>query len=217
MVVAMTVLTVALAVTFSLFERGTRAMRGGDMRTSLASDARRSLLGLLPMLRVADSETLEIIDASRSCLNESGRTVERHAFSLATLSRWDDQTRFNQNTATIYWDSYRVVYATRQPRGELVAQEYRPAGGPIYAGPLPGFSAATHLSDDPNLNANAVSTKVLCQSVDEFAVFFDPEAQTMRLTLRLGQRAGKKVGGRQLDERSEATANVRLENSGPGS
>lgn len=213
----MALMAVALAVTFALFERGTRALRSGDMRANLASDARRSLLSLLPMLRVADAETLEILDASRDCLNQAGQVVQRHGFCLATLSRWDDQSKFNQNNAEIYWDGYRVVYANLQPQGALISQEYRPAGGPTYSGPMPGFSTASHLGDDPNLNAGARSTKVLCQTVDEFALAYDPESQIVRLTLRLGLRGGKKVGARQMDQRSEASASVRLENSGPGS
>jgi prepilin-type N-terminal cleavage/methylation domain-containing protein len=214
-VMAMVLISVGLFVTFSLFERGSRAFRLGDAKNALASDARRTVLALVPSLRVADSDTLEVLDG-RSCASSSGQNVQRHGYSLAALTDWNDPASFNPDSADILWDSYRVVYANLLPLGDLIVQEYRPAPGPPYSGILPGFSEATHLANDPYLNPGALSTKNVCQSVDDFQVVFDPESQTLRLSLRLAARGAKKVGGRQLDERSEATVLVRLENSGPG-
>jgi len=215
-ILAILILSVGLGISFSLFSRGTRAFRLGDARQSLANDARRSVLALLPSLRVGDSSTLEVIDAGRNCLNDKGQTVERHAYSLAGLGRWDNPANFNLNNADIYWDRYQVVYATTLPRGDLILQEYQPAPGPPYSDPLPGFSGASHLANDPALNTGARSTRVLCQSVDEWKILFDPDSQTMRLTLRLAARGGKKSGGSEIDQRAEASVLVRLENSGPG-
>lgn len=215
-VMAMVLLSVGLWVTFSLFDSGSRAFRLGDAKNALTSDARRSILALVPALRVADADTLEIVDG-RGCTSASGQGVQRHGYALATLSHWEDPANFNPDTADIRWDGYRVVYADLLPQGRLITQDYRPAPGPPYAGPLPGFAEATHMSNDPGLNAGASSSKVICQSVDDFRVVYDAESQTLRVTLRLSARGGKKVGGRQMDERSEASILVRMENSGPGS
>ena len=214
---AMALLSICLWVTFGLFERGTRAFRLGDAKNALASDARRCVLALVPSLRLADSETLDILDMNRDITNPDGRPVQRHGYSLATLSRWEDPALFNLDTATILWDGYRVVYANLAPQGELIMQDYRPAPGPPYTGTLPGFSAATHLAENPALNAGATVTRVLSQSVEEFTVRFEDETQCLRVKLRLSQRGGKKMGGRQINERSEAQILIRLENSGPGS
>lgn len=213
---SMVLLWGGLWVTFSLFDRGSSAFRVGDAKNALASDARRCVLALVPSLRVADAESLEILESGRNCLDPSGQNVQRHGYSLATLSRWDNPGLFNLDTGDIRWDGYRVVYANLLPVGDLIIQDYRPLPGPPYSGPLAGFSEPTHLSNDPRLNAGAASTRVVCQSVNDFSVLFEADANTLRVTLKVAARGSKKVGGRPLDERAEASILVRLENSGPG-
>ena len=110
----------ALWVTFSLFERGTRAFSLGDAQNDLAGDARRSLLAVSPDIRMADADTLLVEDSPlRSAPNEAGVSTRRDGFCLATLSDWVDPDNFNLVQAGVYWDTYTVVYATRKPRGVL--------------------------------------------------------------------------------------------------
>lgn len=210
----MTLLSLGLLVAFSLFERGSRALMVSDAKSGLGGESRRAILGLSSTLRLGDSRLAEVLSPPRQTLSIAGNNVERGAYSLPTVRRWDEPSNFNQLEAQIYWDSYTVVYATMAQEGSLVLQSYQPATPPPpYFGPLPGLSSL--LAENPQLNSGAVSTKVLTQKVEEFRVELDSETSVMTLTLRLAQRGGKKTGGRTLDERSEATASIRLQNSGP--
>ncbi|MBS2040303.1 hypothetical protein JST97_35275, partial [bacterium] len=196
MAVTLTLLFVGLWATFALFERGTRAFSVGGAQNDLASDARRSLLAIMSDVRLADADTLSV-DDSRSCADESGHSVQRDAFCLATLSRWDKPENFNQVQAGIYWDTYTVVYATRKPKGCLVRQNYRPAGSP-YLSTMPGFPGPSFLDDNPRNNPGATSTRVLCSAVQEFQATFNEDDKTLEVSLQLVERGGKKTGGRRL-------------------
>ena len=211
--VTLTLLFVGLWVTFAMFERGTRAFSLGGAQNDLASDARRSLLAIMTDVRLADADTLSL-DDGRTCPDELGLTVHRDAFCLATLSRWDKAENFNQVQAGVYWDTYAVVYATRQPKGVLLRQTYRPPGGP-YASAMLNFPGPTFLSDDYRSNAGPITTRVLCSSVEEFQVLFEEDDKALRLDLQLVQRGGKKVGGHALDQRNQASFRVKLENTAP--
>lgn len=205
-------LFVGMWVTFALFERGTRAFAVGGAQTDLAGDARRSLLALVPDIRLADADMLSV-DDSRTCNDEAGQTVHRDAFCLGTLSRWDLPENFNQVQAAIYWDTYSVVYANRAPRGVLVRQNYRPAGAP-YSGPWDVFPGGC-LAEDFHLNAQVHSTRVLSQAVEQFQVLYDENLKLLRLDLQLVDRGSKKVGGRARDQRSQASVRMKLENTAP--
>jgi len=109
----------ALAIAFSLFERGTRAFRYADTKVGLASDARRSLILLEPDLRRSDA-ALSLLEA------RNAGVYRRDAASFVTLSAWNDPTRFNSLNASIYWDQYAVVYANLQNPGYLIRQVQRP-------------------------------------------------------------------------------------------
>lgn len=211
--VTLTLLFVGLWATFSLFERGTRAFSVGGAQNDLASDARRSLLALMTDVRLADADTLSI-DDSRTCADETGKVVHRDAFSLATLSRWNKPENFNQVQAAIYWDTYTVVYATRQPKGLLVRQEYRPPGAP-YLSSMPGFPAPNFLDDRPANNPGALRTRVLSSAVQQFQANFNEDDKTLEVDLQLVERGGKKTGGRALDQRNQATFRIKLENTAP--
>ena len=209
-ILTLSLLFVGMWVTFALFARGSRAFSVGGAQNDLAGDARRSLLALLPDLRLADADTLSVEDG-RTCADEAGRSVHRDAFCLATLSRWDKPENFNLVQAGIYWDTYSVVYANRSPRGTLVRQNYQPAGAP-YAGPWEG-GLDTCLADNFANNANVRSTRVLSQAVEEFQVLFDEDLKMLRLELQLVDRGSKKVGGRARDQRTHASVRMKLENT----
>lgn len=208
----LSLLFLGMWVTFALFERGTRAFSVGGAQNDLSGDARRSLLALLPDIRLADADTLSL-DDSRTSADEAGRSVHRDAFCMATLSRWDKPENFNLVQAGIYWDTYSIVYANRAPRGTLVRQNYRPAGAP-YAGPW-DVGLDTHLAEDFRTNANVASTRVLSQAVEEFQVHFDEDHKMLELELQLVDRGSKKVGGRARDQRSHASVRMKLENTAP--
>lgn len=213
-VLAMTLLSLGLIVAFSLFERGSRALMLSDTKSGLGGESRRAILGLSSALRLGDSRLAEVLSPPRQTLSLSGNTVERGAYSLPTLRRWDEPSNFDQIEAQIYWDSYTVVYATLAQEGSLVVQTYEPATPPPpYYEPLNALSS--FLADNPQLNTGAVATRLLTQKVEEFRAELDSETSVMRLTLRLAQRGGKKTGARAMDERAEATAAVRMFNSGP--
>jgi type II secretory pathway component PulJ len=137
----LSLLFLGMWVTFALFERATRAFSVSGAQNDLSGDARRSLLALIPDLRLADADTLSL-DDSRTSSDEAGHTVHRDAFCLATLSRWDKPENFNLVQAGIYWDTYSIVYANRAPRGTLVRQNYRPAGAPFA---VPGMWVWKHV------------------------------------------------------------------------
>lgn len=214
LILAMTLLSLGLIVAFSLFERGSRALMVSDAKSGLGGESRRAILGLSSSLRLGDSRLAEVLSPPRQTVSIAGNSVERGAYSLPTVRRWDEPTNFNQIEAQIYWDSYAVVYATLAPEGSLVVQTYEPATPPPpYYAPLNALAGL--LADNPQLNSGAVATKLLTQKVEEFRAELDPETSVMTLTLRLAQRGGKKTGGRTMDERSEATASIRMQNSGP--
>lgn len=205
-------LFVGMWVTFALFERGTRAFAVGGAQNDLAGDARRSLLALVPDIRLADADLLSV-DDSRTCADEAGRSVHRDAFCMGTLSRWDQPDNFNLVQAGVYWDTYSVVYANLAPRGVLVRQNYRPAGAP-YAGPWDGFPDSC-LAENFHLNAQVKSTRVLSQAVEQFQALYDENLNMLQLELQLVDRGAKKVGGRARDQRSQASVRMKLENTAP--
>lgn len=211
-VLTLGLLFVGMLVTFALFERGTRAFAVGGSQSDLAGDARRSLLALVPDIRLADADMLSV-DDSRTCADQAGRSVHRDAFCMGTLSRWDLPDNFNRVQASIYWDTYSVVYANRAPKGVLVRQNYRPPGSP-YAGPWDGFPGSC-LAEDLHLNAQVTSTRVLSQAVEQFEALYDENLRMLQLDLQLVDRGGKKVGGRARDQRSHARVRMKLENTAP--
>lgn len=206
------ILLVGLGVTFALFERGARAFSLGGSQNDLAGDARRSLLALVPDIRLADADLLSV-DDSRTCADEAGRTVHRDAFCMGTLSHWDRPDNFNLVQAGIYWDTYSVVYANRAPRGQLVRQNYRPPGAP-YAATWDVFPSGC-LAEDFRLNAQVTSTRVLSKAVEQFEVLYDENLRMLQMELQLVDRGAKKVGGRGRDQRSHASVRMKLENTAP--
>lgn len=213
--VTLGLLFMGLWVTFSLFERGTRAFSLGDAQNDLSSDARRSLLALSSDIRLADADTLLVEDSpGRSAPDEAGVSVRRDGLCVATLSHWDNPDNFNLVQAGVYWDTYTVVYATRQPRGVLVRQTYQPPGAP-YSAAMPDFTIGNCLNDDYKVNLNTRSTRILSQGVEEFRVEFDEDHKSLVLDLQLVERGSKKVGGRARNQRSHASLRLKLENTAP--
>lgn len=202
----MTLLSLGLVVAFSLFERGSRALMVSDARSGLGGECRRAILALSGSLRMGDGRLCETLS------RQTAGGLERSAYSLPTLSRWDEPTNFNLMEAQIYWDTYTVVYSTLGDPGRLVLQTYQP-GPPPYYEPLAGLPGL--LAEDPTTNANVRSTRVLTLQVDSFQATLNTETATMQLSLRLLQRGGRKIGAKQIDERGEASASIRLQNSGP--
>ncbi len=214
---ALVLLSIGLLVSFSLFERGTRAVFKSDARMGLSDEARRVLVSIGSDLRKSDLGMSQVLDdASRSATGLSGNSVMRAALCYPTLSSWTDPTRFNPDRAQIYWDRYTVLYATRQTPGRLVLQVHAPAlvaPATHYTTPMVNLSVV--LNDDPGTNAGSLVTRTLSQSVEHFDAVLDPEVPEVRIKLVLARRGSRKVGARQLDERAEALMTYPVYNGAP--
>lgn len=210
-----TLLSLALLACFQLFEWSSRAFILANLRSGLEGEARRALASLQADLRQGDFTCLSLIvpslDPSRQVASPEGPLVERDAYGLACLTRWDDPSLIDPTTARPRWNRYTVVYATLSNPGLLVKQYCRP-GNPPFDGPVP--SLAGRINENPALNPQASKPVILSQSVHEFLVRADEPTQTLTYRLTLAGRGTRKAQGRLINERCEVSYTTRLQNTG---
>lgn len=215
MVLSMSLLSVFTLLLFLAFRDGTRTFNNVALRQGLEGEARRCTNVLEQSLRQSDLNCCELINTSaRQRMGISGATVSRDAVSYVTLSRWWDESLFDAGGRP-QWDEYAVIYATLDNPGKLVRQLYRPPGSP-YNQPLPGFSVAAHLSDDPQDNPDARETHLLSGSVEDFELSTGQHPYSVEVKLILTDRQHLRAGAlRASQQRLQIDLTIRLNNTQP--
>lgn len=203
-------LSLALLACFQLFEWSSRAFILTHLRSGLEGESRRVLASLATDLRQGDIHGLSVID--RRVNSPEGDSVERDAYSLPSLTHWEDPAAINPSTALPRWDRYVVVYATLANPGRLFKQYCSPGGSAPYQAPLSDLSS--RINDNPALNPQATRPTILTQSVHEFRVTFNDDNDRATYHLTLASRGARKGQGRLTNERYQVSYSTRLENSG---
>lgn len=209
-------LSLALLACFQLFEWSSRAFILTHLRSGLEGESRRVLASLATDLRQGDIHGLSVIDPTldptRRVTAPEGESVERDAYSLPSLTHWEDPASINPATALPRWDRYAVVYATLANPGWLIKQYCTPGGTAPYQAPLSDLSG--RINENPALNPQSTRPVILSQSVHEFRVTFNDDTDRVTYHLTLAGRGTRKSQGRLTNERCQVSYTTRLENSG---
>jgi prepilin-type N-terminal cleavage/methylation domain-containing protein len=200
--VGMALLSTLLAVTFGLFQWGSRHSALAAMRQGLQSDAHRIFASVDGALFAAPRETLDVLQRSAG-----GR--RRDALCAAALSDWADAALYDPVTGLPLWDRYVVFYATQaDPLGSLLRLQLDP--GTPCAQPYPAFPGT--LLSEAVPSATPLISRVQLLASERVADFrLERGADTLRVSLRL-QSGSVAPGPSRRTESLEIRHSVALQN-----
>lgn len=180
-----------IIVAFRIFEFGAWAAGTSNLRHNLQSAATRVMLALQTDLRRSAYSSVSLVQRSPVL---DGQTLQRDGVCFGAMSDWNDPAAFEPKVGAPSYDRFLVYYATQDAAaGRLVRSTY---AGATPRSPVPrqlsGFTAATHLRDDPKTNPPAqLSFTELSDEVRLFRIEDAGATQAIRASLTLfrpGQR-----------------------------
>lgn len=212
LVASLGIFAFVMGAIFLAFTHSTRTFQHSVLRQGLQGDSLRleSLLGR--DVRMTDYHSTFTV--ARDYTMSGGRMVRRDGLSMAALSNWDDNSKFDSVTGLPRWDQQIVYYASNDSdQGKLFRQVI---GGGGTTG-LPYFALGSNLNADPNLNSSVLNTTGVSDQVDSFEVLRDDGTQGLLLILRV-RRVGtrRRSGGEEkVDETLETRYSITARNTFP--
>ena len=210
-VVAVAIFGTLTLLVLSFWETASRSFFYSTVREDITTETRRAVVTITSHVHRTDGE-LTLVRSDRVWTNAQGQSFRRDAICFTDVENWKDPSAIDKANASIRWNVYRTIYATRRPEGKLVLETQQPSTPP-YNTPWPPGVSDSFLQDVPTANAGARSVRVLSDSLESLLFNYDPERRLLVVDLTLARQGAKKTDGRNINERSQVVVKVRLENT----